>query len=115
MGEETTPDQGCYQYTVLPTSDSLLLFENDRGRIQGIELFLQGADEESRLRQILLMSLLNVTLYEDMTIEESGNLISELAKNQGIMNYQDEEWHLKLDGDKVHFVIMITAKCSKYE
>lgn len=106
LGEEMAPDQNCYQYAILPTNDSLLLFEGDRGRIQGIELFLRGTDEESRLRQILLMSLLNVTLYEDMTIEESGNLISELAKNQGIMTYQDEEWHLKIDGEKVYFLVM---------
>lgn len=106
LGEEMTPDQECYQYTILPTSDSLLLFENDRGRIRGIELFLKGKDEESRGRQTLLMSLLNVTLHGDMTIEESGNLISELAKNQGNMNYQDEEWHLMIDDEKVYFLIM---------
>lgn len=52
------------------------------------------------------MSLLNVTLHGNMTIEDSGNLISELAKNQGNMNYQDEEWHLMIDDEKVYFLIM---------
>lgn len=106
LGEEMMPDKDCYQYTILPTTDSLLLFENDRGRIQGIELFLQGTDDESRVRQLLLMSLVNITLYENMTIEESSDLISELAKNQGSMKYQEEEWHLMLDEEKVYYLII---------
>lgn len=106
LGEEMMPDKDCYQYTILPTTDSLLLFENDRGYIQGIELFLQGTDDESRVRQLLLMSLVNITLYENMTIEESSNLISELAKNRGNMKYEEEEWHLMLDEEKVYYLII---------
>lgn len=93
-------------YTILPSGETLFLFNDEKGYFTGACLSLLGSDEVSRMRQTYLMSSLNRVIFTDITDEAAEKLVSQVAENNGAFSFDKYQVLLFIKDDSVLYYII---------
>ena len=93
-------------------NNSLITFYNANQEIEGVALQMNGTDDESRVHQLSLMSLVAVTMYDHLTMETAGELLEQMLDKNGMLDYGGYKWVMTTDYEGTTF-LMIDEKLAE--
>lgn len=94
IGDCTIGEDGSLVYELLPQSDALIVYPDDNNKVDSISLVMSGSDEASQIQQMMLISLLNVTIYKDTDVSVMMDLLQEMIESGGEYTYRGYNWNL---------------------
>lgn len=111
LGDGQPYEQNSTLYPILTreeqkANNSLITFYNENQELEGAALQMNGIDDESRVRQLNLMSFAAVTLYENLTMETAGKLIEQMLNQNGQLDYDGYKWVMTADYTGATFLMI---------
>lgn len=106
VSQGTLTQNGSTVYQILPNGDICTVFAGEDGAISGVGLAMPGSGEEAKVRQLLLISLLNMSIYKDMDINKTTELLEQMLASDGRYSYAGYNWTLMTNSGSTYFFIM---------
>ncbi len=111
LGKGQPYDENSTLYPILSGSEqtahnSMITFYDESKILEGVGLQMNGNDQESRVQQLALMSMVGVTMYEDMSIEQAGKLLEQMLNQNGILDYKGYRWVMTADKTGSSFLMI---------
>lgn len=105
VGSCEEPEEGCLVYDILPSYDSLIIFKDEKNKFKGAALNMKGSDDVSRSRQAIMISRLNMAVYDDLDESNAIELVSLVSRNKGFLDFRDYQLVLILNDDEAMYYI----------
>ncbi len=116
VGTRQKISSDCYGYIVSPLGSVLLTFvesEKKDDNLTGVAIQMPVVGEESMQDNLLLMSVLNMCLYEEMTLQESTDCLETMINNGGSLDYQKDSWLFSVSDETVVYYVGNSYELSK--
>lgn len=106
IGECTIADNGSLVYELLPKHDAFIVYPDDDNKLEGASLVMSGSDDQSKTRQMMLISLLNMTIYTDEDTNAMMDLLSKMIESGGEYEYRGYKWNLVPTDDATYYFVV---------
>lgn len=106
IGDCSIAEDKSIVYEILPQHDAFIIYPDEQNKLEGASLVLAGDDEESKVRQMLLISVLNMTIYNDEDSSAMMDRISDMLSAGGEYQYRGYKWNMvPVSGNTYYFVV----------
>ncbi|MDO5575059.1 MAG: hypothetical protein Q4G60_13895 [bacterium] len=109
LGQGQQLEENVMIYPISPANDYLMTFQDQDNKLTGIALEMQGTDQNSRIRQLTLMSLIGVTIYPDMSLERAGKLMEQVLSAKSEYHYEGYRWIMVYENEQTILMVLNEA------